>query len=159
MMGRLTEPEKRAIVHGSGIKRRISRVEGDVEGKSDSGHSHDYAGEDHSHSGTPSLTGRRYPTLRNGWQTMSGYYRLSYRRIDYDGMSVLQFRGRIEGGDTASGTRLFTLPSGDRPSRRVQIGLTSDGAYARALILTDGDVLCYDCGGTIAFDGLSVDIT
>lgn len=90
------------------------------------------------------------PTLVNGWDNDSSTYNLAYR-VDADGNVV--FRGRITGGTTSNGTRIFTLDEEYRPDNDVYFAVVS-GDYARVRVNPDGEATIFGCGDSIGFDGV-----
>lgn len=83
-------------------------------------------------------------TLENGWTNPGGKYdNAGYRKMP-DGTVLL--RGALSPGTTASGTIVFTLPSGYRPSKSQIFSIIADngGAHARVEISGNGQVKIFD---------------
>lgn len=78
------------------------------------------------------------PTLVNSWVNYgSGYNNAGYYK---DSFGIVHIRGLIKSGTTSSGTTLFTLPSGYRPTAEYIIACTSAGGYVEIRVDTSGNV-------------------
>lgn len=78
------------------------------------------------------------PTLLNSWTAFGGYM-LGYYRDDLNDVKIFM---RINSGITASGTQLFTLPVGYRPTVLLTLtGDTNSGTtdHKNAIITVDTD--------------------
>jgi hypothetical protein len=88
-------------------------------------------------------------TLLNGWSVIINYDAVYARNSN----GIIDIRFGIEGGTTISGTILFTLPVGYRPSKLMVIPFASTGAglaaNARILIDTSGNFKVYSLGTAI----------
>lgn len=98
------------------------------------------------------------PTLLNGWTNYgggfaaAGYYRDPFSRV--------HLKGLITGGSAASGTVLFSLPAGYRPSERLIFSprgvIAAVDDAARVDVLANGDVQIQTGQNPyVSFDGIS----
>lgn len=86
--------------------------------------------------------------LENDWTNPGGKYdNASYRKMP-DGTVLL--RGALSPGATASGTTIFTLPSGYRPLKNQIFSVIADcgGVHARIEIGSNGSVKLFDAEAT-----------
>lgn len=80
------------------------------------------------------------PALQNGWVQYGGGYSSSQYTKNTDG--IVSLRGIIKSGTVTSGTTIFTLPSGYRPTNIVICSeITNPDAYARVDVYPDGRVM------------------
>lgn len=83
------------------------------------------------------VDGWQYPTFTNSWVNYDTTYTLaSYIK---DPLSWIHIRGLVKSG--TSGTSVFTLPSGYRPSRALRVPSIANAAYGYIDIGTDGTVV------------------
>ena len=79
------------------------------------------------------------PTLLNNWLHFdTGFVKASYWK---DSDNMVHIRGLIRNGATSSGTIIFTLPVGYRPSYREIFTVNIDGGSGRIDVLADGSVM------------------
>lgn len=80
------------------------------------------------------------PVLLNGWTNYnSDTNTFNYAQYRIDGDGVVWFRGLVKGG--ATGTTIFTLPVGYRPTNRQLHGVcTSESVMGRVDVFRDGSV-------------------
>lgn len=91
----------------------------------------------------PTSTGWTAPTLSNNWVNYgAGYADAGYRK---DALNRVQFRGLLKNGTTTSGTLIFTLPTGFRPSQNlIFITKTAGTSYGETRVNSNGQVTIGD---------------
>ena len=88
-------------------------------------------------------------SLSNSWVTFGGSYPTpGYTKIG----GIVYLRGLIKDGTATDGTVMFNLPAGYRPGAQILKICLSNGAVARMLITTGGDVQIH--GGSNAYVSL-----
>lgn len=88
-----------------------------------------------------------YPTLTNGWVNYSGSdIKASYAK---DQFGIVHIRGLIKAGVMTSGTTLFTLPSGFRPSGYIRATNVAGSASSRGT-----GYLVIDAIGNVSIDSM-----
>lgn len=94
------------------------------------------------------------PTLLNSWVNYGGGYNSAgYFKDSHD---VVHLRGMIKDGTATSGTTLFTLPVGYRPTARELFNVQSNGALGRIDVLSTGSVQILTGSNVwISLDGIS----
>lgn len=90
-------------------------------------------------------------TLQNSWANRGGYAVSSYRKI-WDG-AALEIVLNCTTGTVTSGTTVFNLPAGFRPTNAVQFQVTGRIASAPQQVsaievTSDGNAKCYDMGSS-----------
>jgi len=93
------------------------------------------------------------PTLLNGWVWYGSIYATPQYTKSSDG--IVSLKGLIKSGTATSGTAIFTLPPGYRPTSRQLLGSVSSGLDFRIDIETNGIV--YLQGGNISSAWVSLD--
>lgn len=95
------------------------------------------------------------PTLINGWSNLAnGYKGACYYK---DKIGIVHLSGVITSGTVSTGTVVFTLPEGYRPSATLIFFQSSNGAMKRIDLKNDGTLtLGEDFNlGYLALDGIS----
>jgi hypothetical protein len=98
------------------------------------------------------------PTLQNSWVNFGGGFTNAGYRLN--GTTVL-VRGTIKNGTITSGTLLFTLPAGYRPTATHElVGYASGGTTWMAQIATNGQVTIGNGGNAagITMDGMTFSV-
>lgn len=97
--------------------------------------------------------------LSNSWVALNAAsYNAPAYRITPEGRVYV--RGAVKDGTDTTGTVMFTLPSGYRPSREERFVISSNGVFGEVAIQTDGDVvLITGDSANVFLDNISFDAT